>query len=73
MHAIADEVHRSLKAAGSQRMSREGYDSSNWVVQDYGNVVLHVFTPETRALYDLENLWGDAPRIDWQAVSDSDV
>ncbi|MGE0375072.1 MAG: ribosome silencing factor [Planctomycetaceae bacterium] len=69
MNAIADEVHRCLKASGSRRIGREGYDSSTWLVQDYGDVVLHVFTPETRALYDLENLWGDAPHIDWQAES----
>ncbi|MBX3440666.1 MAG: ribosome silencing factor [Planctomycetaceae bacterium] len=71
LHAIADEVHRMLKASGSRRMGREGYDASNWVVQDYGDVVLHVFAPETRALYDLENLWGDAVQVDWQADADS--
>ncbi len=72
LHAIADEVHRALKVAGSRRLGREGYDSSTWVVQDYGDVVLHVFTPETRALYDLENLWGDAPHVEWEdsAVSE---
>ena len=72
LHAIADEVHRALKAAGSRRMGREGYDTSTWVVQDYGDVVLHVFTPETRALYDLENLWGDAPHVEWEDHSPSD-
>jgi ribosome-associated protein len=72
LHAIADEVDRMLREAGSRRMGREGYDSDSWVVQDYGDVVLHVFTPQTRELYDLENLWGDAPRIDWQPGSDSD-
>lgn len=69
IHAIADEANRLLKASGSTRMGREGYDESSWVVQDYGDVVLHVFTPETRALYDLENLWADAPHVDWEAES----
>lgn len=67
MNAIADEVHRRLTESGSRRLGREGYDSSTWVVQDYGDVVLHVFAPETRAHYDLENLWGDAPHVDWQS------
>ena len=65
IHAIADQVNRVLKETGSQRMGREGYEQSSWVVQDYGDVVLHVFTPETRELYDLENLWADAVRVDW--------
>lgn len=66
IHAIADEVNRVLKEGGSRRMGREGYDESSWVVQDYGDVVLHVFTPETREVYDLENLWADAPRVEWE-------
>ena len=66
IHAIADEVNRVLKEGGSRRMGREGYDESSWVVQDYGDVVLHVFTPETREIYDLENLWADAPRVPWE-------
>jgi ribosome-associated protein len=69
MHALADEVNRQMKEAGSPRLGREGYEGSSWVVEDYGDVVLHVFTPEARELYDLENLWGDAPHIDWKAES----
>ncbi len=65
IHAVADEVNRVLRENGSKRKGREGYDESSWVVQDYGDVVLHVFTPETRAFYDLENLWGDAPHVEW--------
>jgi len=67
MHAIADEVRRAMKARGSARRSMEGYEQSTWIVEDFGDVVLHVFTNETRTLYDLENLWGDAPRLSWQA------
>ncbi|MCA9083931.1 MAG: ribosome silencing factor [Planctomycetaceae bacterium] len=71
MHAIADEVNRKLK--GEQRNTRlsiEGYRTeSNWILMDFGDVVLHVFTEEGRQLYDLENLKADATRIDWQQVS----
>jgi ribosome-associated protein len=69
IHAIANEVNRVLKEGGSRRMGREGYDESSWVVQDYGDVVLHVFTPETREIYDLENLWADAPRVPWEQTA----
>lgn len=68
MHAIADEVNRKLKHEdGNQRISVEGYRTEgHWILTDYGDVVLHVFTPEGRELYQLEQLWADAPRIDWQ-------
>lgn len=68
MHAIADEVNRKLKHEdGNRRISIEGYRTEgNWILIDFGDVVLHVFTPEGRSLYNLEQLWGDAPRINWQ-------
>jgi ribosome-associated protein len=67
-HAIADEVNRKLKHEdGNRRISIEGYRTEgNWILTDYGDVVLHVFTPEGRALYNLEQLWADAARIEWQ-------
>ena len=68
MRAIADEVHRVLRQEGSERLGVEGYETSSWILQDYGDVVLHVFTPETRGIYDLERLWADAPRVDWRAL-----
>jgi ribosome-associated protein len=72
MHAIAEEVDRMQAEHGEERRGIEGYDRSHWIVQDYGNVVLHVFTQATRELYDLENLWADAVPVDWRAVM-SDV
>lgn len=71
MRAIAEEVDRTLTAEGSRRIGIEGTESTTWVLQDFGDVVLHVFTPEARALYDLEHLWADAVRVDWQAYLDS--
>lgn len=70
MHAIADEVNRKLKHEdGNRRISIEGYRTEgNWILTDYGDVVLHVFTAEGRSLYNLEQLWADAPRIDWKAA-----
>lgn len=66
MHAVAEEVDRVLSERGSKRLGIEGYDVSQWIVQDYGDVVLHVFSDEARQLYDLENLWADAARVDWR-------
>ncbi|MBL8815618.1 MAG: ribosome silencing factor [Planctomyces sp.] len=70
MHAIADEVNRKLKHEdGNRRFSIEGYRTEgNWILTDYGDVVLHVFTSEGRLLYNLEQLWADAKRIDWKGL-----
>jgi ribosome-associated protein len=71
MHALADEAARSLKRHGEQRLSREGYaGDSTWIVEDFGDVVLHVFTEEARGLDVLEHLWGDAPQGDWGDLVD---
>jgi len=67
MRAAAGEVHRLFKAAGSNRIGLEGEGGNTWMLQDFGDIVVHLFTSEARETYDLENLWGDAPRIDWKA------
>src|SRR5262249_4287482 len=66
IHTLAEQIDASLRRAGDERLSIEGYEVSKWVVQDYGDVVVHVFSPETREYYRLEDLWDDAPRIDWE-------
>ncbi len=66
MHAIAEEVDEMMSQRGEKRLSIEGYQTSRWIVQDYGDVVVHVFDADTRAYYALEELWPDAPRIDWK-------
>ena len=66
IHTIAEEVDAALRAAGDRRLGIEGYQASKWVVQDYGDVVVHVFNPDTREYYALEELWADAPRVDWE-------
>ena len=68
MHAVADEVNRRLKGEeGNARLGIEGYRTeANWILMDFGDVVLHVFTEEGREVYDLENLKADAERFDWQ-------
>lgn len=66
MRAAAGEVHRLFKGFGSQRIGLEGEGSNTWMLQDFGDIVVHLFTRESREAYDLENLWGDAPRVDWK-------
>ena len=62
--AIADAVEASLKAAGIRPAHTEGYDRADWVLMDFFTFIVHVFTPQTRAFYALERLWGDAERIE---------
>ena len=66
IHAIAEEIDAALRAVGEKRLSIEGYEASKWVVQDYGDIVIHIFDRETREFYNLEDLWADAPRVDWE-------
>ena len=66
VHTITEEVDAGLRAVGDERLGIEGYEASKWVVQDYGDVVVHVFNPQTREYYALEDLWADAPRVDWE-------
>jgi ribosome-associated protein len=66
VHTIVEETDAALRAVGDERLSVTGYESSKWVVQDYGDVVVHVFDTDTRGYYNLEELWGDAEVIDWE-------
>lgn len=62
--AIHDEVHRRMKDDGRLPARVEGEREANWVLLDYLDCVLHVFTPETRERYRLETLWGEAERLE---------
>jgi len=66
IHTITEEIDDAMHERGDRRLSVEGYQSSKWVVQDYGDVVVHVFDEPTRQYYAIEELWADAPRVDWQ-------
>lgn len=61
VRALADAVVEGLKAEGERPWQVEGYDTRNWVLIDYVDVVVHIFQPEARTFYGLERLWGDAP------------
>jgi len=61
--AIADHVDETLKKQGITKVGVEGYETGHWILVDYGDVVAHVMSAETRQVYDLEGLWADAPRF----------
>jgi len=66
--AISDAILRQLKDAGSKPLHKEGAARSDWVLLDFGDIVIHVFTEDRRAYYGLDSLWGDAPRLDETAL-----
>lgn len=67
VRTIAEEVEEKVKEAGGPGPIRvEGLDDATWVLMDYGDVVVHVFLAETREFYDLERLWRDVARLDWE-------
>jgi ribosome-associated protein len=68
--AISDEVHARLKRDhGVVPRSLAGESEATWVVADYLDVVLHVFTPQTREFYGLDELWGDVPQEALEAAT----
>lgn len=62
--ALADELEFQLGERGVAADHIEGYRSNSWVLLDYGSVIVHVFTAESRQFYDLDRLWQDAENID---------
>ncbi len=60
VQAIGDEVVRELKAAGEPPVSVEGYGNAEWILADFGDFLVHVFSPQSRQYYDLDRLWRDA-------------
>ena len=62
--SLADEVEYELSQSGIEPHTTEGFDSKNWVLLDYSNVIVHVFVPNSRAYYDLEHLWADGEPVD---------
>lgn len=61
VHAIVQNIEEKLEELGEKVLRIEGYREGNWVLMDYGDLVVHVFRPETRDFYGLERLWGDSP------------
>ena len=58
VQALCDNVEEILGLAG-HKCKLEGYDTANWILMDYGDIVIHIFDEENRLFYDLERIWGD--------------
>lgn len=67
MRAVTVKISDAAKALGSTRLGLEGETSDHWRLLDYGDVIIHLFSPQTRAYYHLEQLWGDAQTVKWNA------
>lgn len=66
IQTIAFEVAKYLRDAGYKHVRTEGYEEASWVLVDGGPLVVHIFREDLRGYYDLEMLWGDAPKVAWQ-------
>ena len=62
--AMCDEVDEKLDKLGIHKRQIEGYDTGNWVLMDYQDIVVHVFDSENRLFYDLERMWRDGKSVD---------
>jgi ribosome-associated protein len=63
---LAEEVERRLKPTAGKPVRREGESGARWLLLDYVDFVVHLFHEEEREFYRLENLWRDAPIVDWE-------
>ena len=63
IRSIAENIETKMAELGIDLLRRDGYQESKWVVLDYGSWIVHVFHPEQRDYYKLEDLWGDAPAV----------
>ncbi len=63
VQALADNVEETLHKAGHPVKQTEGYRTANWVLMDYGDIIVHVFDSENRLFYDLERIWRDGKNI----------
>jgi ribosome-associated protein len=66
--AISDLIADDLAKIKVKPMHKEGAAGSGWLLLDYGDLIIHVFMPETRKFYDLEGLWADAPRVKIESI-----
>ncbi len=66
VRAVVESIKKELKSIDIRKMGQEGNEGGSWVLIDYTDCVIHVFSPELREYYSLESLWGDAPKVDWK-------
>jgi len=67
--AIAEGMRMRMKELGRREMGVEGIEDARWVLQDFGDIVLHIFHESQREFYDIEGLWADAKQVRWKKAS----
>ena len=65
IQALSDGVEEALAKNNIFHKGIEGYDSANWILLDYGDIIVHIFDKDSRELYDLERIWCDADKIEF--------
>lgn len=70
MQTICDEIERRLALGGLRPLHREGYNHAEWILLDYVDFVVHIFSERSRAFYDLERLWRNARRVSTEGKSE---
>lgn len=61
---IADEIEEKMHKEGFSLRQTEGYDTANWILMDFNDIIVHIFNKENRLFYDLERIWSDGKKID---------
>ena len=64
IQAMCDNVEEALERAGAEMKQTEGYKSADWILMDYGDIIVHIFDTENRLFYDLERIWRDGKEMD---------
>lgn len=67
LQSIANDIELELQKEGIRPLGIEGYSDAQWILLDFGDVVVHLFDKDKRHFYDIELLWGDAPKLHWKA------
>ena len=70
IQAMADEVDEVLGRAGYEVRHKEGYQTANWILLDYGDLVIHIFDTQNRLFYDLERIWRDGKAVTIQDIEE---
>lgn len=65
-HSTASEIDAEMKKLGERKLGMEGLEEGRWILTDYGDFVVHVFSGDGRTFYALEEIWGDAPQLPWR-------
>ena len=68
IQALCDNVEEILGRAGYLCRQKEGYDTANWILMDFGDLIVHIFDKENRLLYDLERIWRDGRQVETESL-----